>query len=185
MQKRADRAWKWGGCCRGPPRRDDSFREPVPRLRDRFEGACSIVCTFSYFGFHWNVARRRGDNSCALEQIWSRTSTTCPKTHETCTNCDGQAWYRFLNRTTARKNALELRNWKALAADGQAWDISQVKIPLLLQGESRVLLMNRDAFGFRHSRQKSIASDVTSEPSRVADTSDPRAALVKFAEITI
>ena len=80
------------------PRREVSFWEPVPRLRDGFEGARSIVCTFSFFGCHWNVARRHGDNSCALEQIWSRTSTTCPKTHETCTNCDGQVWYRFLNR---------------------------------------------------------------------------------------
>ena len=58
------------------PRREVSFWEPVPRLRDRFEGARSIVCTFSYFGFHWNVARRRGDNSCTEVQNWSRTITS-------------------------------------------------------------------------------------------------------------
>ena len=34
--------------------------------------ACSIVCTFSYFGFRSTVARRRGDNSCTEVQNWSR-----------------------------------------------------------------------------------------------------------------
>ena len=58
------------------PRREVSFWEPVPRLRDRFEGACSIVGTFSCFGFRSTVARRRGDNSCTKVQNWSRAITS-------------------------------------------------------------------------------------------------------------
>jgi hypothetical protein len=34
--------------------------------------ACSIVCTFSYFGFRSTVARWQADNSCTQVQNWSR-----------------------------------------------------------------------------------------------------------------
>jgi len=64
-----------------------------PALRDR--KAVAILCAVSYFGFRSNVARRRAKNSCALEQLWSRTSTSCTKSAQTCTRRRGQVWYRF------------------------------------------------------------------------------------------
>ena len=32
-------------------------------------------------------------------QRWRGTSTTCTKSLATCTNCDGQVWYRFFSAT--------------------------------------------------------------------------------------
>jgi len=55
----------------------------------------AFLCTVSYFSFRSTVARWCGENSCAMEQIWSRTSTSWPKSRKTCTDCDGQVWYRF------------------------------------------------------------------------------------------
>jgi hypothetical protein len=81
----------------------------------------TIVCTFSYFSFRSNVARSRGENSCAMEQIWSRTSTSCTKFGKTCTSCDGQVWYRFWRR---RRAVISLRVIQKLVrrADGAGAD---------------------------------------------------------------
>jgi len=77
------------------------------------------VCAVSYFGFRSNVAQRHGENSCAMGQIWSRTSASCTKSGETCTDCDGQVRYRFLNRAAAqfirRTDSVGSKGWRCSA----------------------------------------------------------------------
>jgi hypothetical protein len=41
-------------------------------------GNFAILDTVSYFSFRSNVAQRQGENSYAMEQLWSKTSTRRP-----------------------------------------------------------------------------------------------------------
>src|SRR5271156_3715923 len=60
----------------------------------RSEGR-EILENASYFCSRPNVARRRGGNSWAKGQKWSRTSTSCTKSRQNLYQLHGQVWYRF------------------------------------------------------------------------------------------
>jgi hypothetical protein len=63
---------------------------PFEPAAGRFSGQ-AIVGTVSYFSFRSNGARSRAENSCSTGQIWCRLTEIA----QTCSNCDGQVWYRF------------------------------------------------------------------------------------------
>ena len=63
-----------------------------------------VVCGFIFwFSFQGSAKGRRKQLLVGTEfvQKWCRTSTSCKKSGETCTDCDGQVWYRFFESRDA------------------------------------------------------------------------------------